>query len=45
MTIDKDTLSQEALDLLQQLIAIPSLSEEEDKTGDTMKLFCTNMEW
>lgn len=39
MTIDKDTLAQEALDLLQQLIAIPSLSEKEDKTGDAIAAF------
>jgi len=37
MTIDKDTLAQEALDLLKQLIAIPSLSEEEEKTGNAIE--------
>ncbi|GMN06973.1 M20 family metallo-hydrolase [Croceitalea sp. MTPC5] len=33
MTITKDTLAQEALNLLKQLISIPSLSEEEDETA------------
>ncbi|WP_350289943.1 M20 family metallo-hydrolase [uncultured Croceitalea sp.] len=33
MTIDKDTLAQEAIALLKQLISIPSFSEEEDETA------------
>lgn len=33
MTLDKDTLAQEALALLKQLISIPSFSEEEDETA------------
>lgn len=33
MTIDKNTLAQEAIALLKQLIAIPSFSEEEDETA------------
>ncbi len=41
MTIDKNTLAQEALDLLKQLISIPSFSEEEDKTGDAIAAFLT----
>lgn len=36
MTLTKDTLGQEALELLKELISIPSLSEKEDKTGDTI---------
>lgn len=37
MKIDKDTLAQEALTLLKQLISIPSLSEEEDKTAEAIQ--------
>ncbi len=33
MTIDKDILAEEALNLLKQLISIPSFSEEEDETA------------
>lgn len=33
MTINKETLVREALDLLKQLISIPSFSEEEDETA------------
>ncbi len=36
MIVTKNTLAQEALELLKQLISIPSLSEEEDKTGDAI---------
>ncbi|WP_343488022.1 M20 family metallo-hydrolase [Allomuricauda sp. d1] len=36
MTIDIDTLAKEALELLKELISIPSLSEEEDKTADAI---------
>lgn len=36
MKIDKNTLAQEAIALLKQLIAIPSLSEEEDKTAEAI---------
>jgi len=36
MIIEKDTLAQDALALLQQLISIPSLSEEEAKTADAI---------
>ncbi|GMN09909.1 M20 family metallo-hydrolase [Croceitalea sp. MTPC9] len=36
MTIDKDTLAQEAIALLKQLISIPSLSQEEDKTAEAI---------
>ncbi|MDT0606714.1 M20 family metallo-hydrolase [Croceitalea rosinachiae] len=36
MTIDKDTLAQEAIALLKQLISIPSFSEEEDETADAI---------
>lgn len=41
MTLDKDLLAKEAIALLKQLIAIPSLSEEEDKTGDAIAAFLT----
>ncbi|MFD2244869.1 M20 family metallo-hydrolase [Pontibacter ruber] len=37
--MDKNQLYQEALDLLQQLIAIPSYSSEEDKTADLIASF------
>ena len=33
MTLDKDTLAKEALELLKELISIPSFSEEEDGTA------------
>ena len=36
MTVDRDTLAQEALTLLQQLISIPSFSEEEDETAEAI---------
>ncbi|WP_350286323.1 M20 family metallo-hydrolase [uncultured Croceitalea sp.] len=36
MTLDKDTLAQEALALLKQLISIPSFSEEEDETAEAI---------
>ncbi len=36
MTIDKETLAQEAIALLKQLIAIPSFSEEEDETAEAI---------
>ena len=36
MTVDRDTLAQEALALLQQLISIPSFSEEEDETAEAI---------
>jgi len=36
MTVTKETLAQEALDLLQQLISIPSLSAEEDQTAEAI---------
>ncbi|MEM9001138.1 MAG: M20 family metallo-hydrolase [Bacteroidota bacterium] len=36
MTIDQETLAQEALALLKQLISIPSFSEEEDETATTI---------
>lgn len=36
MTINKDTLAQEAIALLKQLIAIPSFSEEEDETAEAI---------
>lgn len=36
MTFDRETLAQEALELLQTLIAIPSFSEEEDETAATI---------
>jgi len=39
MKLDKETLGQEALNLLQQLISIPSLSEQEDGTGDAIVAF------
>jgi acetylornithine deacetylase len=39
MKLDKETLGQEALNLLQQLISIPSLSEQEDRTGDAIEAF------
>ena len=37
MILTKEKLGQEALELLKELIAIPSLSEQEDKTGDTIE--------
>ncbi|WP_175288775.1 M20 family metallo-hydrolase [Flagellimonas eckloniae] len=37
MTIHQDILTQKAIELLQQLIAIPSFSGEEDKTGDAIQ--------
>ena len=36
MTIDKDTLAQEAIALLKQLISIPSFSQEEDETAEAI---------
>jgi acetylornithine deacetylase len=39
MKLDKEILGQEALNLLQQLISIPSLSEQEDGTGDAIVAF------
>ena len=36
MTIARETLAQEALSLLQQLISIPSFSEEEDETAEAI---------
>ena len=39
MTLTKETLAQEALNLLKQLISIPSLSEEEDGTGTAIDDF------
>ena len=36
MTVTKETLAQEALKLLQQLISIPSFSEEEDETAEAI---------
>jgi acetylornithine deacetylase len=36
MIVTKETLVQEALGLLQQLISIPSLSEEEDQTAEAI---------
>ena len=39
MKQDKEILGQEALNLLQQLISIPSLSEQEDGTGDAIVAF------
>lgn len=39
MTIDKETLAQEALGLLQQLISIPSFSEEEDETAEAIDVW------
>lgn len=41
MTIDKKTLAQEALELLQQLISIPSFSEEEDGTATAIDTWLT----
>jgi len=41
MIVTKRTLGGEALELLKQLIAIPSLSEEEDKTGDAIAAWLT----
>ncbi|MBA5828278.1 acetylornithine deacetylase, partial [Escherichia coli] len=35
----KQELYQEAISLLQQLIAIPSFSKEEDKTADAIHIF------
>ncbi len=37
MTMDKNQLSAKALDLLQQLISIPSFSSEEDQTADAIE--------
>ena len=42
MTVTKETLAQGALDLLQQLIAIPSFSEEEDKTAKAIEAWLKN---
>lgn len=39
MTLTTETLAQEALALLQQLISIPSLSEEEDGTAAAIEAF------
>ncbi len=39
MTIDKDTLAQEAIALLKQLISIPSFSQEEDKTAEAIDVW------
>ncbi len=39
MTLDKDKLAREALDLLKQLISIPSFSEEEDETADAIDIW------
>lgn len=36
MTVNKDTLAVEALNLLKQLISIPSFSEEEDETAEAI---------
>ena len=36
MTIDQNTLAQEAITLLKQLISIPSFSEEEDETAEAI---------
>ena len=36
MTLTKETLAEEAFDLLKQLISIPSFSEEEDKTAEAI---------
>ncbi len=36
MTVDKDTLAQEAIALLKQLISIPSFSQEEDETAEAI---------
>ncbi len=39
MSYSRDYLYQEALELLQQLIRIPSFSKEEDKTADLLESF------
>ena len=39
MTIARETLAQEALNLLQKLISIPSFSEEEDLETSTVSAF------
>lgn len=39
MILEKETLAQEALTLLQQLISIPSLSEKEDGTAAAIEAF------
>lgn len=42
MTTTKNTLSNKALELLQELIAIPSFSEEEDKTATAIDNWLQN---
>ncbi len=37
MKMNQEQLTEKAIELLQQLIAIPSFSEEEDKTGDAIE--------
>ena len=39
MSMQQDDLAQKALELLEQLIAIPSFSGEEDGTGDAIEAF------
>ena len=39
MTITKESLAKEALELLQQLISIPSFSEEEDQTAEAIDIW------
>ncbi|SNY94544.1 M20 family metallo-hydrolase [Flagellimonas pacifica] len=42
MKIEQELLTQKAIELLQQLIAIPSFSGEEDKTGDVIQIWLTD---
>ncbi|WP_420320500.1 M20 family metallo-hydrolase [Flagellimonas sp.] len=42
MKIDQGPLTEKAIELLQQLIAIPSFSGEEDKTGDAIEKWLTD---